>query len=199
MKARTAFSLLAGAVLAMVTVQAEDKAILATEILQARTVAVVIYPGSEVPLANPGENRTAVSNVEAAILRWGRFTLADATNADLIIAVRKGRRSGPVVTGGDNPVIVNPTDDAVHIGVHSGTPPYRGPAETGQRGPRMSASTGSDDDALLVYRGRTMARQNPFDSAALWRFTGKRALDAPVVPAVAALKKAIESAEKNKP
>ncbi len=176
----------------------KDKPKVPAEILQARTVAVVMYPGSEVPLASPGENRTAVANVEAAIMKWHRFMLVDPTDAELIIAVRKGRRGGPAITGGDNPVTVT-TGDAIHIGVHSGTPPPADPRQPTNTKPRMTSTVGSEEDALLVYRGRGMSREDPLDGPALWRYSGKRGLDAPAVPAIEAFRKAIEEAEKKKP
>ncbi len=198
MEQRIARGLLAGIVLFAGLGQAKDKQSLPTDILNAHTVAVMMYPGSEAPLVSPGENRSAVSSVESAIMRWGRFTLSNAADADLIIAVRKGRRGGAVLTGGDSPVILNPADDGVHVGGSRGTPPYPVPGQSAGS-PRITETMGPADDMLVVYRGRTLASGNPLDAPALWRFSGKNVLDAPSVAAVAALKKAIEQAEKKKP
>lgn len=198
MKQRIAGGLLAGIVLFAGLGQAKDKQSLPAEILKAHTVAVVMYPGSEMPLVSPGENRGAVNSVEAAIMRWGRFTLSNAADADLIIAVRKGRRGGAVLTGGNIPVILNPTDGGVHAGGTRGTPPYPVPGQP-VGAPRVTETMGSADDMLMVYRGRTLASGDPLDAPALWRFSGKNVLDSPLVPAIAALKKAIEQAEKKKP
>ena len=63
----------------------------------------------------------------------------------------------------------------------------------------MTDTMGSADDMLMVYCGRTLAAGDPLDAPALWRFSGKNVLDSPLVPAVSALKKAIEQAEKKKP
>jgi hypothetical protein len=198
MKQRIARGLLAGIVLFAGLGQAKDKQSLPAEILNAHTVAVVMYRGSEMPLASPGENRSAVNSVESAIMRWGRFTLSNAADADLIIAVRKGRRGGAVLTGGDHPVILNPTDDGVHVGGSRGTPPYPVPGQSAGS-PRMTETMGPADDVLMVYRGPTLAAGDPLNAPALWRFSGKNVLDSPSVPAIAALKKAIELAEKKKP
>src|SRR5438270_10038094 len=51
----------------------KKKTILPDYVLQAHTVAVIINPGSETPLLNPGENRQAQDDVERALTKWGRL------------------------------------------------------------------------------------------------------------------------------
>ncbi len=184
---------------------AEEKTVtapIAHEILQARWVAVVIYPGSQVPLASPAENQRAVQDVEAAMLKWGRFKVTpDAAQADLIIAVRKGRAGGPVINGRNDPtpVILDPGEGGVSIGIHHGqTPPLNRTDAASGGAPHTSAGAqiGPSEDMLEVYRGGT---KYPLDNPPIWRYMGKNGLKAPKVEAVAKFRKAVEDAAKKKP
>ena len=74
----------------------KKKIILPTDVLEARTVLVVIDPEAGIAVDAPNANRTAQGDVEKALMNWGRFTLApDVSTADLVISVRKG--NGKVV------------------------------------------------------------------------------------------------------
>jgi hypothetical protein len=78
----------------------KKKQMLPDYVLKAQTVLVVIQSDAGEPLTNPTANRTAADNVERALTDWGRFRLVMAEQtADLIIAIRKGHRSGPTVSG----------------------------------------------------------------------------------------------------
>ncbi len=192
------------ALLAASAGRAEDKALkgpFTREVLEARWVAVVVYPHSQVPVANPGENRSAVQDVESAIMKWGRYKVTpDPAQADLVIAVRKGRAGGPTINGPRNPgpVILNPGEAGVSIGVHSGQAPPLDRSETPDRTSRPSAGAqvGPSEDLFEVYRGRT---RYPLDNAPVWRYLGKNSLNAPKVEAVTKFRKAVEEAEKKKP
>ena len=180
----------------------EKKQILPDYVLQAHTVAVIINPGSEMPVANPGENRAAQDAVERALTKWGRFQpVIEPTTADLIILVRRGRAASTVITGrpvADRPVILQPSDGGIRIGGQSGTPPpvtsLPQPPET-ETGPRLGTEVGPDQDLFEVYRGNV---EDPLDSSPVWRYLGKDALLPPVVPAVEQFRKVIEKAEQQK-
>jgi hypothetical protein len=193
-------------VVSCVAASAKDKkkTTLPDDILQARTVLVVVDPEAGMAIDNPNANRTALDAVEKALLKWGRFSLVvDASNADLIVTVSKG--SGKLVTpsiGGvpvnNRPVILQPTDSGGRIGGRAGTPPTPGDPSASQsssEGPRPQAEIGSDQDMFVVYRGN---RDNPLDYPAVWRFRAKNALQSPGVPAVKEFHDAIAEAEKKK-
>ena len=76
----------------------KKKQMLPEYVLRAQTVAVVIRPEAGEPLTSPNANRTAQTNVETAITKWGRFkVMQNAQAADLIIAVRTGHANGPTI------------------------------------------------------------------------------------------------------
>src|SRR5262250_72730 len=83
----------------------KKKVTLPYDVLQARTVLVVIAPGAGEPLNDPSANRRAQEDVERALMKWHRFDLAmdastahmdasikdmHASTADLVIVVCKG-------------------------------------------------------------------------------------------------------------
>ncbi len=171
-------------------------------VLRAQYVLVVIQPDAGESLTNPRENRTAQDEVERAITKWGRFKLAlDAQSADLIIAVRKGNKSGPVIThspADNRPVIFQPDPGGARVGQQSGRPPDLTqplPGGLGDRGPQIGSQIGSSSDDFAVYMG---GGEYPLDAPALWRYTAKDSLNAPQVEAVEQFRKAIEESEKQR-
>ena len=178
----------------------KKKSLLPTDILEARTVLVVVDPDAGVAIDAPNSNRTAQEDVEKALMNWGRFTLAtDVSTADLIISVRRG--NGKVVQptiGGvpvnNRPVIFEPTDSGVGIGGHRGNPPQAGdPTNAQPQSPHPPVEAAQAQDMFVVYRGK---RDNALDSPAVWRYSAKDALSSPGVPAVDAFRKLIAEAEK---
>jgi hypothetical protein len=171
-------------------------------VLLAQYVLVVIQPDAGESLTNPRENRIAQDEVERAITKWGRFKLAvDAQTADLIIAVRKGNKSGPVIThspADNRPVIFQPDPGGTRAGQQSGRPPDLTqplPGGLGDRGPQIGNQIGSSADDFAVYMG---GGEYPLDAPALWRYTAKDSLNAPQVDAVEQFRKAIEESEKQR-
>lgn len=178
----------------------KKKSSLPDYVLKARTVMVVINPGSEIPLNDPDENKRAQDDVEQALLKWGRFQLAlDAETADLVITVRRGRMVSPAITGGstaNRPITVQqPTDGQIRVGGEQGRrPDLSDPSITGSNDQtHVGTEVGNADDTLIVYRGGT---RYPLDGASVWRYSGRNALLPPAVTAVAQFRKAIENAEK---
>lgn len=179
----------------------KKKVVLPAYVLQARTVCVLIDPTAGTSMTAPLANKTAQEDVEKALAKWGRFSLVlDTQTADLIITVRKG--SGKVVQptiGGlptnDRPVIVQPRDDGIRVGVQQGHPPdgtQTGPQAT-QPHPQMEA--GPPDDMFVVYEGHG---DIPLNQPLAWRYEKKDALKSPTVPAVAEFRKLMEEAEKQR-
>jgi len=179
---------------------AKNKQLLPNYVLQAQTVAVVILPDAGEPITNPTANRTAVENVEKALLQWGRYrVLPDVTFADLVIAVRKGHAGGPTIGNSptDNrPVILQqPGPGTIRVGAQQGTPADTTSAPAGPpgTGPSIGNEAGSSEDTFEVFLGKV---EYPLDAAPIWRYMAKDALDAPQVRAVGQFRKAVADSEK---
>jgi hypothetical protein len=164
------------------------------------------------PLADLQENRRARLEVQTALLKWGKYQVVqDASTADLIVVVRKGRAQSTTIGGTKDPapVIVDPVGSGVNISIHRGeNPPLsrtNPPPQTSH--PRVGTEVGSAEDLLEVYRGRTPlagdASRNPtaypLDEPPVWFYTAKDALKSPKIDAVAKFRKAVETAEKRRP
>lgn len=178
----------------------KKKILLPTDVLQARTVLVLIDPDAGVSPTSPYANRTAQEDVEKALMKWGRFELAtDLSSADLVITVRKGsgRIAQPTIGGIPNnnrPIIFEPTETGGRAGGSRGTPPMAGdPTAPRRSDPTPEVEVGARDDMFVVYRGK---RDNALDAASVWRYSAKNALNHPEVPAVDAFHKLIVEAEK---
>ena len=180
----------------------KKKVLLPADILEARTVLVVVDPEAGVAVDAPYANRKAQEDVEKAIMNWGRFTMAvDASDADLIVTVRKGsgKIAQPTVGGvpiNNRPVIFEPSDSRVRIGGHTGNPTQGGdPTNSPPQSPSTRVEAGPAQDMFAVFRGKY---GNGLDSPPVWRYSAKDALRSPSVPAVDEFKKLILEAEKQK-
>ena len=186
------------------TLAKNNKPILPQYILDARTVTVMIDPAAGVSLSDPNANQTAQRDVEAALLKWGRFTpVISPVDADLVIVLRKGSGKLADATISDprqnsRPGSVTRTDDGISIGAQHGTPPpsTRGtpnPNQDGNSTASPQAEIGNVDDSFQVFEGK---KEYPTDGIPGWRWIHKNGLHAHDVPAVAEFRKAIEDAEK---
>jgi len=178
----------------------KKKILLPADVLEARTVLVVIDPDAGVSPDSPNANRIAQENVEKALMKWGRFELAtDVSTADLVIAVRKGngKFAQPTIGGIPNnnrPIIFEPTESGGRAGGSRGTPPMAGDPTAHRRSdPVPQIEVGSKDDMFVVHRGK---RDNALDTPAVWRYSAKDALNAPADQAVNAFRKLITEAER---
>jgi hypothetical protein len=187
-----AFSLLLSCPI-IATAKDKKKILLPTDVLEARTVLVVVDPGAGIALDAPNANREALENVENALTHWGRFRLVRSEyNADLVILVRKGngKIAQPTIGGvpiDNRPVIVEPTTDA-----SLEHPPMPGETRPRYPNPHPQMEAGPSGDIFAVYRGK---RENATDYPAVWRFNGEDGLRSPGVPAVDAFRKLIVEAE----
>ncbi len=180
----------------------KKKQLLPDDVLRAQRVMVVIHPDATEAVTNPMANRSARDAVERAITKWGRFDLvADPQTADLIIAVQKGTKSGPVIghsPADDQQPVYTPGVPDARVGQPQQpgrrpnlTEPF--PGGSGNRGPQLGSQVISSDDTFEVYRGRG---EYPLDAAPVWRYIAKNSLDIPQVDAVEQFRKAIEESEK---
>lgn len=180
----------------------KNKVLLPDDVLLARTVLVVVDPDAGTAIDSPMANRTAQEDVENALMKWGRFRMAmDASEADLIITVRKGNGKTVRPTVGrvpvnNRPVIFEPSDSGVRIGGHTGTPAGSGdPTASQPQNPGPQVEAGTAQDMFAVYRGKS---GNALHAPAVWRYNEKDGLKSPGVPAVDAFRKVVVVAEKQK-
>ena len=178
------------------------KILLPVDILEAQTVLVIVEPGTGVGLDAPYANRTALEDVEKALLNWGRFRLvSDVSSADLVISVRKGTgRLAQETVGGvpinHRPVTVEPTDGGIAGAERRGNAPMAGdPTNDRRLDPHPQLEVGEKEDMFVVYRGK---RDNVVDFPAVWRYTAKDGLRSPGVPAVGEFRKLVIEAEKQR-
>ena len=178
----------------------KDKTSLPDYVLRARTVWVVVSPDSGAQLNHPTANSTAQQAVQSALAAWGRFTLVEGEDADLVIAVRAGagKLVSPTIETGstDTRESVQPGNGNVRIFGQQG----RGPAmseptyDPKHTGPHVGKEIGRGDDTFEVYRGGMAYSLN---ASPLWRYSAKDALKGPNVSAVEQFRKAVAAAEQH--
>jgi hypothetical protein len=182
----------------------KSKTPLPSYVLHARTIAVLVDPSAGVSIDDPQANHVAQKDVEASLLRWGRFEpLLDAQTADLIIVVRKGHVHPVDDTISDSRQNsraggVNPTDNGVALGAQRGRTPgnLSSVPDAGSNTPDFphpQTEIGDTDDSFLVFQGGV---PNPLGNPPIWRYLTKDALHSHDVPAVDQFRKAIAETEK---
>jgi hypothetical protein len=184
----------------------KKKALLPADVLEARTVLVIIDPDAGIAVEHPNANRMAREDVEKALMKWGRYSLVmEPSNADLIITVRKGsgKMAQPTIGGvpTNNDIgVLQPTDSGGRVGGRQGNPGIAGgplnPQST-SAGPRPQMEVGESQDMFVVYRGnKENPSGSPLDTPAVWRYSATDALASPEVPAVEVFRDLISKSEK---
>jgi hypothetical protein len=192
------------AAMGIASAKKKEKVYLPAYVLRAQTVQVVILPDAGKTLDDPLANQKAQGDVENAFLKWGRFRLVqDASQADLVIGIRKGtgKISNPTISGGpvDSPVAIDSKDNQIRVIGQQGRPPdgTQPGTPTGTNGPNDRAHTGMEvgaqDDTFEVFQGGV---QYPVDGAPVWKYIAKDGLKLPGVAAVDQFRIAIEESEK---
>src|SRR5215813_8565055 len=177
----------------------KKKNLLPADLLQAHTVLVIIEPDSGAPLTDPTSNKTALDDVERAIMKWGWLTpVMDTQTADIIITIRKGQRKivEPTIAGpgvNNRPVVVQSTDKSGRIGAQRGPQPDISPSGPQEGSVHPQIEIGPAEDSFAVYRGKV---DQPLERPAVWRYMAKDALRSPSVPAVAEFKKLVDESIK---
>jgi len=179
--------------------QKKDKVHLPDDVLNAKTVLVVILPDAGEPIDDLFANRKAQEEVEKAFREWQRYRLAlDKNTADLVIGVRKGtgKLVSPTIKGGPvdtRTVTIEKKDNQKGVGVQQGRPPDL----TQQGAPTEPAHTGmeagAEDDTFMVFQGGV---QYPLDNPPVWMYIKKDGLKPPRVVAVEEFRKAVEESDK---
>jgi hypothetical protein len=166
------------------------------DVLQAKTVVVVIDPGALAGRELLVANQKALENTEKALTKWGRLALVkSATDADLIVTVRAGMQQGGSgrMAG---PRMGETTDSGLWVGGSQVSSPQAGSAGgAGSEPAGMGRDSVQTPDFFAIYRGK---RENPLSQPAVWKYGSVDALRAPDVPAVAEFRKLIEETEKEK-
>jgi hypothetical protein len=179
--------LLSLAVLLIASNATAKKSGLRAELLNAKFVVITAYPDGGQTFGGPtrgisgrtGDDRRAMTDVERAIKEWGRWTvISSADQADLIMAVRKGRIGS--------------------IGVEKPIPPIGGGRVNTT--PRYGTEVGPTEDMIAVYSAHQERQIHPtgdvnMDAPPLWRVIQANALESPSVPGIQQLRKEIEKAE----
>jgi hypothetical protein len=189
----------------------KKKALLPADVLQAHTVLVVVDPNAGVDVRDPNVNRLARTDVEQALMKWGRFMpVTESFTADLIIMVRKGNGKVVQPTIGGTPVNGNPpvsvgstttpnqtTTRAAGRWGNSGIPNDPSNAGSQPATPYPQIEAGPTQDTFVVYRGgKDDPSFNPLDSPAVWRYVAKNGLESPSVPAVEVFRKLVVESDK---
>ena len=161
-------------------------------VLQAKTVAIIIDPNAGMSIDDPQANERAQKDVEAALLKWGRFDLVSETkSADLIIVVRKG--NGRPMDDAMPDARQNNGGDVINSSGRGGSMgPPRGSLPSSTADPQSQGRIGLAEDFFAVFKGG----QNPLDANPAWKYMGTDGLSPQTVPAVAAFRKAVAAAEK---
>src|ERR1700730_10008780 len=127
----------------------KKKALLPADVLEARTVLVIIDPDAGIAVEHPNANRMAREDVEQALMKWGRYSLVmEPSQADLIITVRKGsgKMAQPTIGGvpQNNDIgVLQPTDSGGRVGGRQGSPGSSGgPLNPQSPGPRPQMEVG---------------------------------------------------------
>jgi hypothetical protein len=173
----------------------KNKTTLPPFVLHAQTVAVMVDPNTQFSVNDPTPTLMAQKDVEAALLKWGRFRpVSDVQSADLIVVVRKG--NGRMMddmspdSRQNNGGSMGPNDRG-SMGQHG--PQSNLPSEgIGQQGPGSTSGFGYTSDFFAVFK----AGDNPRTAIPVWKYPGQDGLNPAGVPAVAAFRKAIDAADK---
>ena len=184
----------------------KKKGLLPADVLEARTVLVMIDPEAGIEMEHPNANRMAREDVEKALMRWGRYSLVmEPSNADLIITVRKGsgKIAQPTIGGvpQNNDIgVIQPGDSGGRIGARQGNPGNPGgpmnPQPTSP-GPRPQVEAGETDDMFVVYRNnKENPSGSPLEAPSVWRYSAVDALETPDVPAVDRFRDLVSKSEK---
>ena len=170
----------------------KTKNVLPAYVLQAKTVAIIIDPNAGMSIDDPQANQRAQKDVEAALLKWGRFDLVSETkSADLIIVVRKG--NGRPMDDPMSDARQNNGGDVINSSGRGGSmDPPRGSLPPSTADPQSQGRIGLAEDSFAVFKGG----ENPLDASPAWKYMGTEGLSPQTVPAVAAFRKAVAAAEK---
>ena len=177
----------------------KTKTLLPDFVLNAKTVRVLIDPDAGTPMDAPMANKTAQEDVEKALRKWGRLSpMLIADGADLIIIVRKGTSKivQPIIGNeptNTRPVVVQPSDNGIHVGVNQGRPPDSAQTNPQTGAPSPGVEMGHPEDLFLVFDGHGV--YGP-ETPPAWKYVAKNGLKSPDVPAVGEFRKAIEAALK---
>jgi len=182
----------------------KKKDLLPANIVEARTVLVMVDPNAGIVAEHPNANRMAREDVENALMKWGRYSLVtEPWNADLVITVKRGsgKVAQPTIGGvpmNNDPVVMEPGDSGGRIGGRQGNPQVLGgPTNPRTGGPRPQVEVGESQDMFVVYRGnKENPSGSPLEAPAVWRYSATDALESPEVPAVAVFRDVISKSEK---
>jgi hypothetical protein len=163
-------------------------------VLVAKTVAVMIDPTVRMDADDPMANDIARKDVEAALVKWGRFDpVVHPEYADIVIVIRKGhpRSSDASMPDSRQPGVMNPTDTGIRMGAQRGVDGT--PAGNPQRPQQQEIEMVPPEDSFVVHQGW---KANPANGPVAWRRDQRDGLHSHDVPVVDEFRKAVDAAQK---
>jgi hypothetical protein len=171
----------------------KNKTTLPAYVLHAQTVAVIIDPNAQFSVDDPHANLMAQKDVEAALLKWGRFQpVSDPQGADLLVVVRKGNGRMMDDMSPDPRQNNGGLGQSGGIGGQHGAQPNLPSEGPGQQPPGSTTGFGYTQDFFAIFKGG----DDPRTATPVWKYFGQDGLNPAGVPAVTAFKKAVAAADK---
>lgn len=163
-------------------------------VLAAKSVAVMIDPTAGMDADDPRANDVARKDVEAALVKWGRFEpVVHPEYADIVIVIRKGRSQTQDAGMPDprQPGTTNPNDNGIRMGTQRGVDGTQ--AGSPQRPQQQEIEMAPQEDSFVVYQGW---KANPASGPVAWRKDQRDGLHSHDVPIVDEFRKAVDAAQK---
>jgi hypothetical protein len=167
---------------------AKSKQQVPDDVLKAHLIKIVVVSDFHEKLQDPKDEQQIRDAVEAAFVKWGRFSVVEG-KADLVIVAREGHVEPPKLTVPSS----NPKSPIAPNGNPPLDPNSPGLATNRVEAEQTIRDIRAEEDSLEVYRGDV---GEPLSIAPVWQYRARLGLKGPKVPAVEHFRKAIEKSEK---
>ncbi len=155
----------------------------------ARYVYVEAVEGDAFSPGLLSEDRSAIADVEDALRDWNRYVLTTRrSEADLLFVVRKGRVASERIGATGSIGSRSPNQPLPGQQGPGGLSGQGGPGDSGRPGLETGAEAGPPDDLLQVFLLSPDGRRG----ARVWERDLDGGLDAPAVPLISQLRRAVD-------